>query len=47
MQGIDSVQKSLGLELFDLSGMTKYQEEQPQTIYSGSYQQRGINASIA
>lgn len=28
MQGIDSVQKSLGLELFDLSGMTKYQEEQ-------------------
>lgn len=28
MQGIDSVQKALGLELFDLSGMTKYQEEQ-------------------
>jgi tape measure domain-containing protein len=28
MQGINSVQKSLGLELFDLSGMTKYQEEQ-------------------
>ena len=28
MQGIDSIQKALGLELFDLSGMTKYQEEQ-------------------
>lgn len=28
MQGIDSVQKALGLDLFDLSGMTKYQEEQ-------------------
>ena len=28
MQGINSIQKALGLELFDLSGMTKYQEEQ-------------------
>jgi tape measure domain-containing protein len=28
MDGINTVQKSLGLELFDLSGMTKYQAEQ-------------------
>jgi hypothetical protein len=25
---LDSLQKALGLDLFDLSGMTKYQEEQ-------------------